>query len=282
MNNQFFKFCPQCGDKQTYITKGNLNNAIKLNRICAKCRAKNKGLTMMGEANSFFGNSHSDEIKSKIAKTQSDYISKHGHYNKGKINNHGSNNPMFGRSVYSIWLEKYGKEEADKRLSNQKAKTSKATKGENNPMYGKPSPQGSGNGWSGWYKGKFFRSLLELSFIINKLEKYNIKWESAESARFKVSYTNSEGTIRNYFPDFHLIELNILVEIKPKNLWYEKDVVLKRESAMNQFEKNYLYITTDAPQLSFMELNTIFKTGEINFTSKYKAKFEAMLAKQGF
>jgi hypothetical protein len=36
-------------------------------------------------------------------------------------------------------------------------------------MYGKPSPQGSGNGWSGWYKGKYFRSIMELSFIVEYL-----------------------------------------------------------------------------------------------------------------
>ena len=44
-------------------------------------------------------------------------------------------------------------------------KISNASKGKNNPMYGKPSPQGSGNGWSGWYKGIYFRSLLYSSFM---------------------------------------------------------------------------------------------------------------------
>ncbi len=73
----------------------------------------------------------------------------------------GDKNPMYGRSVYDIWLEKYGKDEADKRLkkssdkfkistnckawnSNKKNVYSKETlkkmsdckKGEKNPMYG--------------------------------------------------------------------------------------------------------------------------------------------------
>jgi hypothetical protein len=37
----------------------------------------------------------------------------------------GKDNPMSGRSVYSVWLEKYGKEEADLRLKKQAEKRSK-------------------------------------------------------------------------------------------------------------------------------------------------------------
>lgn len=36
--------------------------------------------------------------------------------------NKGSNNPMFGRSVYSLWVERYGKEEADRRQAAATAK----------------------------------------------------------------------------------------------------------------------------------------------------------------
>ena len=35
----------------------------------------------------------------------------------------GAGNPMFGRSLYSAWLEKYGKEEADKRDKSRKEKS---------------------------------------------------------------------------------------------------------------------------------------------------------------
>ena len=40
-------------------------------------------------------------------------------------------------------------------------------------MYGRFSPRGSGNGWSGWYKEWYFRSLLELSYMINET-KFNM------------------------------------------------------------------------------------------------------------
>lgn len=43
------------------------------------------------------------------------------------VNNSGKNNPMYGRSAYDIWVEKYGKEEADKRriIQNQKISATK-------------------------------------------------------------------------------------------------------------------------------------------------------------
>jgi len=50
-------------------------------------------------------------------------------------------------------------------------------------MYGKPAPIGSGNGWSGWYKGWYFRSLLELSFMINVIERFKMSWQNAETKK---------------------------------------------------------------------------------------------------
>lgn len=47
----------------------------------------------------------------------------------------GERNSMYGKSLYSIWLEKYGKEEADKKLIEYKKKTTKT--GEKNSFYGK-------------------------------------------------------------------------------------------------------------------------------------------------
>jgi hypothetical protein len=45
----------------------------------------------------------SDDFKQKISKSTS-----------------GKNNPMFGKSVYSVWIEKYGKEIADNKLIEYK------------------------------------------------------------------------------------------------------------------------------------------------------------------
>lgn len=41
----------------------------------------------------------------------------------------GSNNPMYGKSFYEIWLKKYGRDEADKRLLKMKNRCSLSMKG---------------------------------------------------------------------------------------------------------------------------------------------------------
>lgn len=49
----------------------------------------------------------------------------------------GEDNPMFGRSAYDIWIEKYGQEEALRRMNILKNKRSEFSSGKNNSMYGK-------------------------------------------------------------------------------------------------------------------------------------------------
>jgi very-short-patch-repair endonuclease len=47
----------------------------------------------------------------------------------------GKNNPRHGKSNYNIWLEKYGKEIADKKEKNRNEKHGNTINGKNNPMY---------------------------------------------------------------------------------------------------------------------------------------------------
>ncbi len=98
------------------------------------------------------GKNHSDETKKKLSdyftsrKQSPDHIKKVSNSlkikysdpnyinpNKGKIFTNevnskkgliGENNKMFGRTVYSVWLEKYGKDIADQKLKEQKEKQS--------------------------------------------------------------------------------------------------------------------------------------------------------------
>lgn len=77
-----------------------------------------------GDKNHFFGKNHSDEQKNKWS------IDTKGRYSGGK-------NPMSGRSVYSLWVEKYGEDKAKELLNSQSYKMSEIMKGEGNSMYGK-------------------------------------------------------------------------------------------------------------------------------------------------
>jgi len=178
-------------------------------------------------------------------------------------------NPGFNQKGKTI-DEIYGKEKAD----IIREKLSKKSTGENNPMYGKPTPIGSGNGWSGWYNGWYFRSLRELSYMINVIERFNLKWENAEKRKYEIKYLDYKGTPRTYRPDF-LIENKYLVEIKPKKLWNSSNIKKKKEAAIifcNEYKLKYKLISPR--MLSFEEINILVEQTKLEFLDRYKKKFD--------
>jgi hypothetical protein len=187
--------------------------------------------------------------------------------------NSGSNNKMFGRSIYDVWLEKYGKEIADEKLLNFKKMRSEKMSGKNNHMYGKPTPKKSGNGWTGWYKNKFyFRSLRELSYVV-KLDKLNLEWQSAEQGVFRIKYKNSEERERTYCPDF-VVENKYIVEIKPKALHTSRLVQEKCRIGEKWCEQhNYVFKLKDQKILNFEQLVFLQERGVVEFSDRTKLKF---------
>jgi len=178
---------------------------------------------------------------------------------------------MYGRSVYSVWLAKYGKEGADRRDLECREKKSKKSSGKNNPMYGKSSPNGSGQGWKGWYKDFFFRSLRELSYVLY-LEEYNIKWTSGEHD-ILIRYKNYDGSDRTYRPDFYLPELKKVIEIKPKRLQKSPLIKLKTKAAIKHCENLGLeYEILDYP-INLDKIKSSLNNGLIKFQGKYLEKF---------
>lgn len=163
------------------------------------------------------------------------------------------------------WEELFGPEKA----KIAKEKLSKKNKGSGNPMYGKPSPQGSGNGWCGWYNNLFFRSILELSFLIK-----NPNVKSAEY--IKIPYKDYNGNERNYLPDF-IDEVN-LYEIKPSHLVDSKENQLKFEAARVYCEDNNLNfkIITDLDinRLSDSDIKLLRESNKIKFIDRYEEKFK--------
>jgi len=166
--------------------------------------------------------------------------------------------------------EIHGKQKADK----IKNKLSKKSSGENNPMYGKPSPNGSGNGWCGWYNNWHFRSLLELSFMLNVIERFNFKWKSAECKKYKIKYIDFEGNERNYFPDFILND-KYLVEIKPKSLYNTTINKNKKIAAIEFCNKNNLKYKLMTPKkLLLKDIDDLIQSGKIKFIDRYQIKYE--------
>jgi hypothetical protein len=116
----------------------------------------------------------------------------------------------------TTWDSLYGKERADEKRKITREKCPFIPKyGSDNPQWGKPAHKLSGKGTKGYYNGIYFRSLMEASFIINYLEKNNLKFENGELKKYVIPYTLN-GTPRNYFCDF--VVSNIFYEVKPKAL----------------------------------------------------------------
>lgn len=81
--------------------------------LCHTCR-------QLGEKNHRYGKKHKDEWKKQKS-----------------IQTKGKNNPMYNKTVYDTWVEKYGEDIANKKLLEFKNKMSSVTKDDKNGMFGK-------------------------------------------------------------------------------------------------------------------------------------------------
>jgi len=179
---------------------------------------------------------------------------------------------MKGRSVYSVWLEKFGKEIADEKYQKMLEKLSKASSGENNPMYGEPPPEGTSYGWSGKYKGIHFRSKLELYYLKYLLDN-NIKFENGEQGKYKIPYETNLGVF-NYFTDYYLLETDKFIEIKPKNLIDSYINQCKFKAARELLEDKHIIITeNNLIKISLNEMYELYINRDLIFTINTEQKF---------
>lgn len=238
---EYIRNCPQCNKEIKYKDKNNVNFAEKNNILCCQCTNKN---------------SMTNIKKEKIS-----------------VSSQGKNNPMYGKSFYDIWKEKHGEQIANQKLNQFKIKAKNNSLGKNNPMYGKPAPQGSGNGWSGYYKNYYFRSLLELSYLKYLLDN-NIKFENGEKKKYCIEY-QFNNVDRTYRPDYFLVETQELIEIKPKNLINSQINKIKFEAGRQKYGNKFKVLTEDnLIKLNFDEIYILYKTKDLIFDKKYDIKFK--------
>jgi hypothetical protein len=258
--------CKSCGLKEI------ITDDVK-KRMSERVKGKNNPMYgKFGELNPFFGKKHSQESIKKIIENRDYSVYKTDEFRQ-KISKatKGENNPMFGKTVYDVWVENYGVEIANKKLIELKEKQSLLTSGKNNPMFGKPAPKNSGNGICGWYKGWFFRSLLELSYMIFVIERFNLSWESGEIEKYKISY-KIDGVNRNYFPDF-IINQKYVIECKPKKLWNTDTNKLKFEYAQKFCDgEKLIFKVRDIKKINKIELVKLIGQGNITLTKKWEKK----------
>lgn len=176
-----------------------------------------------------------------------------------------------GKSVYEYWLEKYGKEEADRREFEMNEGQRKNTpRGENSPHFGKPPPKGVGHGWQGWYKDVFFRSLTELMFIIPIVDN-NIPYINLEAAEYGILY-EINGEKHMYHGDF--LVGNNFIEIKPLSKQNNIEVLAKKEAALKYCAEHGYTFKFECPLLDYELIRSKYLNGDIKPQERFVDKFE--------
>ena len=265
----FLRDCPKCGSRIIHKSLYARNHSKKIGKMCGGCKikaAQSIRPDFSGERNPFFGKKHSEETRKLLSAFDKSY-SKSDAFKAAVLRGMGGRTNRV--PVYECWLRSYGQEEANRRLTVMKSKHSQNQSGDGNPMFGVPSPSGSGNGWKGWFDGHHFRSLRELSFMAK-----NTGWISAESSEFAVSYADHKGNIRNYFPDFYIAP-DLIVECKPVRLWNTPSVSAKARAAEKLFScRGWIYQLTDPKLLEMNELSELVDRGRVQFQERYRLRME--------
>jgi hypothetical protein len=266
---EYKRNCPICNKEIIHKHYVSYRESLKKNKQCSKCanieranrpeekiknsqRQKNKNI---GINNHFYGKKHTEETK-KIIKE----------FRKKQIIPKGEKHPKYGKKLEEIV--------GIKKAIEIKQKLSLKNRGVNNPMYGKPSPMGSGNGWSGWYKGWYFRSIMELSYMIKVIERFGLLWQNGEQKKYKINYYDDNGVSRNYFPDF-IINNKYMIEIKPNKLKKTLKILEKTKAAIDFCNKNNMkFKITNLPKLTDNELKYLIENNKIELTSRYIQKYK--------
>lgn len=246
-----------CGHTIEYSSRASAKRAVDLKRQCIIC--------IDYQSPGFRGRKHNQKTLDLISEKQKARKRTDKEREQSRVYLKSVTNT---RPIYDIWIEKYGKEEADRRQENLREKRRVNSSGENNPMYGKPSPNGSGIGWKGWYDGRFFRSLRELSFMIS-----NPQYVSAETKEWTAEYIDFKGTKRTTRPDFVCNSEKIVVECKPKRLHNSPSVSLKMK-AMEKLCENvgYKYRLVDPEIISRDKILTLVTEGRVKFMGDYEKR----------
>lgn len=292
--SNYTRNCPECQKVIFYCGRFPMLYAERDRKLCKKCaslkraatpeflsRAKhawdkiNKEVELGLRKNGFAGHKHTDEYKKRASESRRGTPLKDDHkekviagVEKARQVQREANYP----SVYEWWLKKYGKEEADKRMAATKEKWRKNATGSNNNMYGKPSPQGSGNGWSGWYKGFYFRSLRELMFLYYA-DRFKLRFRSLEKKSDAIEYTDFTGKKRNYFGDY-LVNDKYFIEIKPTRLQTSQQNLAKKEAALQICAKNkWIYKQIDPP-INTQIIKRLWESKKIKMLPRYQTKME--------
>jgi hypothetical protein len=257
--------CPLCAEVVKTKVKGNAKAADQGARKCKTCASKPENNPRYGKPGTMSGKRHSESALSKLRALDKSHLKCEQFRKKMRQvwDEHHAGKPRLSNYEYILLRDGLAAAEEFK-LKDSKRKSDLA-KGQNNPMYGKPSPMGSGYGWKGWLDGRFFRSLRELRFMLD-----NPSAITAESAFWTAEFifNGSERTTR---PDFLLETEKIIVECKPERLHLTPQVAAKQKAlSMLAESRGYSYVLTDPGIVFSAELQDLISAGRVTLTDKTK------------
>jgi hypothetical protein len=269
----FQKKCPTCDKNINYNNFSSYKISLEKKSECKSCSktgSKNVMFGRTGSLNPMHGKHHTQQTKKLLSEQKKGAVMKKE--TKEKISLHMKvKNPMSGKSLFSVWVEKYGKDIAKEKMENYKLKQSQANSGSQNGMFGKPPPQKSGNGFSGWFNNFYFRSLRELMFLIYA-KNNNLKIVSAENKLCRILYLNCIGETRTYMGDF-IVDDTFFIEIKPEKLWNTPNNLAKFKEAKKFCLENNLTFQLLDPPIDFDLIYNLYLSNDVTFTEKSKERF---------
>lgn len=125
------------------------------------------------------------------------------------------------------------------------------------------------NHLSGWYNGLYFRSSLELSFLIHNKDTF---FSSCENDKYKVIYDDN-GKQRVYYPDF--TDGEMVYEIKPTGLLGTHINKLKIQQAIKVYGDKYNVITeVESPYITKALIRELIDSGKVKLTDRAEKVLE--------
>lgn len=250
--DQLIRQCPLCNRAITYGSKDAFNLATRRNAICKSCSTKKRYLDSP---------------------------------NKNK----GISNGRYGKTIEQITLAKYGEEVGSQKYQEWSKKLGEHgfQEGSLNPSFGKSPPHNSGRSYKGWYKALFFRSTLELAFLLKYETENDCLPHTGDNEKYRVIYKGLSGKNRTYVPDFVCLINNAVYELKcaafvsrPENVAKAKVAEVKYQSVGLSYK---IFTEKDVDNFNcdrfLSELKHLHETGVITLTNKSVIKLNNRLNK---
>lgn len=288
--NYYDKFLKKEGDGQCYVCGNETSyrniNVGYLTNCSIECRGKNKtikrdywkGKTQTNEMiTKRLNNTNQVEKQKKLETTISE---RYGVKNISKLDSIREKISVGNKGKITNRTQKWQKNIIESKRNNGTLKHSDKTKDKirvklneyhksnlNREKY--ISESNNLNHFCGWYNKLYFRSSLELSFLVNNNEK---KFTTCEKNKYKIIYKKDDKE-KSYYPDF--TDNVFIYEIKPSSLLTYKDNQIKINKGIEVYGDKFKVITEkESPYISKNRIFELIDSNVVVVTEKSLEKLK--------